>query len=475
MAIHPVIMCGGVGTRLWPYSRQSYPKQFLDLAGTGRSMLQDTLARIQLADNGAAPILICNAEHRFIVAQQVQALAQRDACIVLEPVGRNTAPAVAVAAIKALQSDKDAVLLVLPADHHVAKPANLNEAIERAVAVAQQGYLVTFGVLPEYAETGYGYIKVSEQQLVEGVHAIAEFKEKPDAERAESYVASGNYRWNSGMFVFRADRFLEEMAKHAPEILSQCQQAVASAETDLDFLRLHEPSFSACPSDSIDYAIMEHAELCAVVDLDAGWSDVGSWEGLWSLKDKDEDDNVLSGDVVALDTKNSYLRSETRLLTTLGVSDLVVVETADVVLVANRHESQQVKLIVNRLAAEQRSESEAHAVTYRPWGSYETICLSERFQVKKIVVSPGQKLSLQMHHHRAEHWIVVKGIAQVSCDDQVFTLNEDQSTYIPIGSKHRLENIGKIPLELIEVQSGSYLGEDDIVRFDDVYGRSASK
>lgn len=471
--LHPVIMCGGVGTRLWPLSRKAYPKQFLDLTGSGVSMLQATVERTKNVADVAGVIAVCNIEHRFLVAQQFVDIAADVGAIILEPCAKNTAPAVTIAAMQALRDDPDAMLLVLPADHIIVDQTVFLTALSKAVEAANQERLVTFGVVPQHPETGFGYIKQGSENLADGVRDIAEFKEKPDLTTAQQYVSSGNYRWNSGMFVFKARRFLDEISQHAPDIYAACEQSINAARKDMDFTCLDESAFSACPSDSIDYAVMEKAKRCAVVDLDAGWSDVGSWSGLWDIQAKDANKNVQVGDVLAIDTNNSYLHSDSRLITTLGVNNLVVVETADAVLIADRDKAQDVKRIVSQLAVLGRTENASHKVTYRPWGSYETICLSERFQVKKIVVNPKQKLSLQMHHHRAEHWIVVKGTAQVTCEEKVFTLREDQSTYIPIGHKHRLENIGQIPLELIEVQSGSYLGEDDIVRFDDVYGRSS--
>ncbi len=470
--IHPVILCGGSGTRLWPLSRKSYPKQFLDLTGSGFSMLQQTLQRLQGLQDLSAPIVVCNQDNRFLVAQQLHELGIEDGCILLEPVAKNTAPAVACAAVKALQADPDATLLVLPADHLVGDVPALTLAINAAIESAEAGHLVTFGVAPKHPETGYGYIKKGDSLAGTQANRIAEFKEKPDLATAKQYLASGDYSWNSGMFVFKARRYADELGKFAPEILENSRLAVESARVDLDFVCLDESSFSQCPEDSIDYAVMERTQDSAVVELDAAWSDIGSWSSLWDEMDKDTDGNRAQGDVTMLDTKDSFVHSESRLVTTLGVSDTVVVETADAILVADKSKVQNVKDVVSALKAQGRDESTTHKVVYRPWGSYETICLSERFQVKKIVVNPGQKLSLQMHHHRAEHWIVVQGTAEVTCEDKVFALCEDQSTYIPLGHKHRLENPGKIPLELIEVQSGSYLGEDDIVRFDDVYGRN---
>ena len=464
----PVLLSGGVGSRLWPVSREGRPKQFLPLGGT-LSMLQETAQRVDGLVT-AAPMVVCNENHRFLVAEQLREVDLKPSGLILEPAGRNTAPAIALAAVAALKIDADAVLLVLPADHYIRSPDGFTAAVKRALPNASRGQLVTFGVVPTRAETGYGYIRCGTDSS-EGVAELAEFVEKPDADTAERYVAAGNYLWNSGMFLFRADSYLEALQRHSPAIYAACEAAMADAETDLDFLRPQQDAFLACPSDSIDYAVMEHTDSGVVVSLDCGWSDIGAWSALWEVGDADGDGNVIEGDVFAHDTRNSYLRSETRLVTTTGVENLVVVETADAILVADRDKVQGVKDIVTALKKAQRPEATVHQRVFRPWGSYESLIVSDRFQVKRIVVLPGQKLSLQMHHHRAEHWIVVKGTAEVTRGDDVFTLSEDQSTYIPLGTTHRLVNPGRIPLELIEVQSGSYLGEDDIVRFEDVYGR----
>jgi len=464
----PVLLSGGVGSRLWPVSREGRPKQFLPLGGT-LSMLQETAQRVDGLVT-AAPMVVCNENHRFLVAEQLREVDLKPSGLILEPAGRNTAPAIALAAVAALKIDADAVLLVLPADHYIRSPDAFTAAVKRALPNASEGQLVTFGVVPTRAETGYGYIRCG-TELSEGVAELAEFVEKPDADTAERYVAAGNYLWNSGMFLFRADRYLEALERHSPAIYEACEAAMADAETDLDFLRPQQDAFLACPSDSIDYAVMEHTDSGVVVSLDCGWSDIGAWSALWEVGDADGDGNVIEGDVFAHDTRNSYLRSETRLVTTTGVENLVVVETADAILVADRDKVQGVKDIVTALKKAQRPEATVHQRVFRPWGSYESLIVSDRFQVKRIVVLPGQKLSLQIHHHRAEHWAVVKGTAEVTRGDDVFTLSEDQSTYIPLGTTHRLVNPGRIPLELIEVQSGSYLGEDDIVRFEDVYGR----
>ena len=468
--ITPVLLCGGVGSRLWPVSRQGRPKQYLNLIGE-TSMLQQTLTRIEsLAQT--SPIIVCNEEHRFLVAEQVRQLGLTSPTIILEPEGKNTAPAIALAALAASVSDPEVNLLVLPADHYVGKPAALIDAIEKAAFASSQGRLVTFGLVPSRPETGYGYIKRG-KALAPDVSVLEQFVEKPDQPTAKAYVASGDYVWNSGMFMFSAARYLESLGEFQPEMADVCERAMAHAERDMDFIRPDAEVFATCPSDSIDYAVMEQTPAGAVVSLDCGWSDIGAWSALWETGDQDAAGNVTQGDVVLYKTQNSYVRSQSRLVTTTGVKDLVVVETADAVMVADRHSVQDVKDIVNLLKASDRSEADVHHRVFRPWGSYESLIGGEGFQVKRIVVNPGQQLSLQMHHHRAEHWVVVRGTAEVVNGNDTLLLEEDQSTYIPIGVKHRLTNPGKFPLELIEVQSGSYLGEDDVVRFEDVYGRSA--
>ena len=467
--ITPVLLCGGVGSRLWPVSRQGRPKQYLNLIGE-TSMLQQTLTRIEsLAQT--SPIIVCNEEHRFLVAEQVRQLGLTSPTIILEPEGKNTAPAIALAALAASVSDPEVNLLVLPADHYVGKPAALIDAIEKAAFASSQGKLVTFGLVPSRPETGYGYIKQGET-LAPDVSVLEQFVEKPDQPTAEGYIASRDYVWNSGMFMFTAARYLESLGEFQPEMADVCERAMAQAERDMDFIRPDAEVFATCASDSIDYAVMEHTPEGAVVSLDCGWSDIGAWSALWEAGDQDAAGNVTQGDVVLNKTQNSYVRSQSRLVTTTGVKDLVVVETADAVMVADRHSVQDVKDIVNLLKASDRTEADVHHRVFRPWGSYESLIVGDGFQVKRIVVNPGQQLSLQMHHHRAEHWVVVRGTAEVVNGDDTLLLKEDQSTYIPIGAKHRLTNPGEFPLELIEVQSGSYLGEDDIVRFEDVYGRS---
>ncbi|MDY6943698.1 MAG: mannose-1-phosphate guanylyltransferase/mannose-6-phosphate isomerase [Pseudomonadota bacterium] len=463
----PVVLSGGSGTRLWPLSRQHYPKQFLPLL-SDQTLIQQTITRLASVPDVAAPMVVCNEHHRFLVAEQMRVIGCEPKDIILEPVGRNTAPAVAVAALNALQSDQDPLLLILPADHAITNLPKFYEALADARQAAAQGNLVTFGIVPTAPETGYGYIRGEGEG---SARAVAAFVEKPSLERAESYVASGDYFWNSGMFLFRASVYLEELAEHAPAMMAPVRSAFEGAARDLDFLRLGGEAFSACPEDSIDYAVMERTRRAVVVPMDAGWSDVGSWDALHAVSDHDEQGNAVIGDVLTEDVSGSYLRAETRLLAAVGISDHIVVETADAVLVAHRDRAQDVKKIVQRLKHMGREESYFHRRVYRPWGWYEGIAVGPRFQVKHICVNPGASLSHQMHHHRAEHWIVVKGTARVRRGDEAFLLSEDQSTYIPVGSAHRLENPGKIPLDLIEVQSGSYLGEDDIVRFEDRYGR----
>ncbi|MGP9765418.1 mannose-1-phosphate guanylyltransferase/mannose-6-phosphate isomerase [Halomonas sp. AOP13-D3-9] len=466
--IYPVVMAGGSGTRLWPMSRELYPKQFLPLVGE-ETLLQDTLTRLSGLET-AAPILICNEEHRFLAAEQLRQINLLDHNIILEPVGRNTAPAIALAAQTALLSDSDALLLVLAADHSITDAAVFQQAVEAATPFAEQGELLTFGIVPNHPETGYGYIRRGEQQG--DAFAVAQFVEKPDASTAESYVASGEYYWNSGMFLFRADRYLQELEAHRPDIMHACQAAMQNTQPDLDFIRVDEAAFKACPAESVDYAVMEHTDRAMVIPLDAGWSDVGSWSALWELADKDVNGNISQGDVIQHQSSNTYVRAENSLVTTVGVQDLVIVQTKDAILVAAKDQVQNVKAIVNELKAAGRSEYRLHREAYRPWGKYDAIDNGSRYQVKRITVKPGAKLSVQMHHHRSEHWVVVSGTANVTIDEKTQMLTENQSIYIPVGSVHALENPGKIPLELIEVQSGPYLGEDDIVRFEDRYGRA---
>jgi len=466
--ITPVILSGGVGSRLWPVSRKGRPKQFLPIGGA-RSMLQQT--QLRLAGIETAPaIVVCNEAHRFLVAEQFREIKEQPGAIILEPAGRNTAPAIALAAQQAIDGDPDALLLVLPADHHIAAPDAFLAAVEQGLGAAAAGYLVTFGVVPTGPETGYGYIRGG-SEAAPGVLKLDRFVEKPDVKTAQGYLAEGDYYWNSGMFLLRAGTYLELLAQHQPEMYAACQGAMAAAQRDMDFLRPDAETFLASPSDSIDYAVMEHTDRGAVVPLDCGWSDIGSWSALCEVGEADGDGNVVEGDVLAQDTCNSYIRGESRLVATLGVDNLVVVETPDAVLVADRNKVQDVKAIVTALKAADRSEATVHQRVFRPWGSYESLVVAEGFQVKRIIVQPGQTLSLQKHFHRAEHWIVVRGTAEVTRGEETFSLTADQSTYIPLETVHRLANPGQTALELIEVQSGSYLGEDDIVRLEDVYGR----
>lgn len=469
----PVILSGGSGSRLWPLSRESYPKQFLPLASEN-TMLRETIERLRGLEELAQPIVVCNEEHRFLVAEQLREMQQVPHSIVLEPEGRNTAPAVAIAALAALEDDKEALLLVLPADHVIENIPVFHDSLLVASEAALRGKLVTFGVVPTAPETGYGYIKASERyessQPCQGL-SVEHFIEKPDLATATSYLASGDYFWNSGMFMFKASCYLDELEQHAPEMMSLCRKAYSAATRDMDFVRLDHDAFMSIKGDSIDYAVMEKTDKAVVVPLDAGWNDIGSWSALSEISDSDEQSNVVSGDVLIEDSQNCYVRSEHRLIAAVGIHDQVIVETADAVLVASRDKAQDVKRIVERLKLEERSERLHHRRVFRPWGSYEGIDEGERFLVKRIIVNPGASLSLQMHEHRAEHWVVVTGTARVTRGDDVMELHEDESTYIPVGMKHRLENPTEVPLEIIEVQTGGYLGEDDIVRFDDIYGR----
>jgi mannose-1-phosphate guanylyltransferase/mannose-6-phosphate isomerase len=468
----PVILAGGTGSRLWPLSRSAYPKQLLPLV-SGNTMLQDTLLRTQSIPNIQSPIVICNQEHRFLVAEQLKQIGINNAVILLEPVGRGTAPAVAIAALYLKQQNMtDAVMLVLPADHIIQDEQRLVTAIDMAVSNAQQGQLVTFGIKPTQPETGYGYIKAAAEANKFCGHRVVEFVEKPNLPTATQYVASGQYYWNSGMFMFQATQLLAELEMYAPAILTACVATLDTITKDLDFVRLDETTFAMCPNDSIDYALMERTQKAMLVPLDAQWSDVGSWSSLWEVQPADQDGNVLQGDVFVEQVSNSYLRAESRMLAVVGVSDHIVVETKDAVLVAHKNNSQAVKNMVDRLKKNHRIETDMHRKVYRPWGCYETVDKGDSFQVKRITVSPGASLSLQMHHHRSEHWIVVAGVAEVTRGDEVFLLRANESTYIPQGVRHRLINRESVKLELIEVQSGGYLGEDDIVRFDDVYGRA---
>ncbi|MBP6458318.1 mannose-1-phosphate guanylyltransferase/mannose-6-phosphate isomerase [Pseudoxanthomonas mexicana] len=464
--LQPVLLSGGSGTRLWPLSREAYPKQFLPLAGDD-TMVQATWRRVEaLAD--LAPIVVANEEHRFLVAEQLRQVGAPVPAILLEPVGRNTAPAIAAAALQAMAGGADPLLLVLPSDHVVRDVAGFQRAVREASSAAEAGALVTFGIVPDAPETGFGYIQA---EAGDGLRQVLRFVEKPDAATARSYLDAGGYYWNSGMFLFRASRYLEELARFRPDIVDAVRAAHAAARHDGDFVRLDKDAFSACPSDSIDYAVMEKTADAMVLPVDIGWNDVGSWSALWDVAERDADGNAHHGDVIAVDSRNSYAYAQ-RLVALVGLDDIVVVETDDAVLVARKDKVQEVKQVVARLKQEQRSQAVLHREVHRPWGSYDSVDNGGRHQVKRIKVKPGAALSLQMHHHRAEHWIVVSGTAKVTRGDETLLLSENESTYIPLGVKHRLENPGKVPLELIEVQSGSYLGEDDIVRFEDVYGRS---
>jgi len=478
--IHPVILSGGSGTRLWPMSRSLYPKQLLALVGE-RSLLQQTVLRVvgdAGADDGgdtgfAPPLIIANEEHRFIIAEQLRGIGAEADALVLEPVGRNTAPAACVAALRLAASEPDALMLVMASDHVITDLAAFHAAIGRAAAAGRAGRLVSLGITPERAETGYGYIAAGAPiDGCEGAFAVSRFVEKPDTATAERYLASGEYFWNSSIFLFPAALYLAEIGRLRPEMLAACKAALAEAKSETDFIRLDKAAFAQCPSDSIDYAVMEHTAHAAVVPVGMGWSDLGSWDALWEMGAKDERGNSLCGNVVAEATKNCYLRSENGLVAAIGVEDLVVVATDDAVMVAPRNRSQEVKTLVARLLADRRDEAEALPTVHRPWGTYRALHNGHRVQVKHIMVQPGAKLSLQMHHHRAEHWVIVQGTAKIVRGNEELVLTEDQSTYIPLGTAHRLENPGKIPLHVIEVQSGSYLGEDDIVRFEDNYGRA---
>ena len=498
--ILPVILAGGSGSRLWPLSRELYPKQFLNIAGE-QSMLQQTLQRLQginahLTDSSCnAPFIICNEEHRFIAAEQIRSANVLHGGILLEPVGRNTAPAIALAALQALTKSHDTkgeaadpILLVLAADHHIAKTSEFQQSINRGVDYAKQGKLVTFGITPNAPETGYGYIKQGQplvsslqletnttDQLTHYAYDIECFVEKPDKATAEAYIRSEQYLWNSGMFMFKASRYLEELAEHHPEILAACKLALAKQNTDLDFIRIDAEAFKSSPSDSIDYAVMEKTSHAAVIPMDVGWNDIGSWSAIWDVSEKDQHNNVIEGDVLTVDSQHNYIHAENKLVATVGVDNLIIVETKDAILVANKDKVQGVKSIVSQLNQAGRTEHVHHREVFRPWGKYDVIDLGKRDKVKRITVKPGHKLSLQMHHHRAEHWVVVAGTAEVTNDEKTYLVEEDQSTYIPLGHIHSLENPGDLPLEMIEVQTGSHLSEDDIIRYQDSYGRDVRK
>lgn len=472
MKLHPVVLSGGSGSRLWPLSRTLLPKQFLPLLAN-RSMLQQTLLRLEGIEHRTSPVIVCSSEHRFLAAEQMSEIGISPLAHILEPAGRNTAPAVAVAALAVAQSDPEGVMLVLPADHLIREIEPFHRAVVQAAEHATAGKLVTFGIVCKSPETGYGYIeRGSPMPGPKGCFQVARFVEKPDLERARQFVKAGTFYWNSGMFVFRADRYLEELARFRPDILQAVREAWDKRAQDLDFCRLDPQAFKHCPSESIDYAVMERTSAAVVVEADIGWSDIGSWSSLWEASTADGQGNVCAGDVILDGVRNSYVRAESRLVAAIGVEDLVIVETSDAILVTRKDQAQRVKDTVETLKAGQRDEYLVHRRVYRPWGYYEGLDSAERFQVKRIMVKPGCKLSLQMHHHRAEHWVVVSGTARVVRGEDTILLSENQSTYIPLGVKHRLENVGKLPLHMIEVQSGSYLGEDDIVRFEDDYKRT---
>ena len=463
----PVVLSGGAGTRLWPLSRGQYPKQFLPLV-SGKTMLQETLLRLGGIADLKPPIAVCNEDHRFMLAEQLWEIGVKPAAIILEPVGKNTAPAVAVAALSA-ESEND-ILLILPADHVIADRVSFHRAVVEARALAEQDLLVTFGIVATEPETGYGYIKAGSIKHGTAFN-VAAFVEKPDLHTAKGYLSSGGYFWNSGMFAFKVGCFLRELEKFNPQMLAVCREALKAAKTDIDFVRLDKAIFSSCPADSIDYAVMEKTEAAVVIPLDAGWNDVGSWSALWDVTAKDPAGNAIKGDVLTVDTGNSFIHSSSKLVAVIGVQNLVVVETDDAVMIAAKDRVQDVKTIVDQLKIQKRSEADVHRKVYRPWGHYDLVDCGDRHQTKRIVVKPGAKLSVQKHHHRAEHWVVVKGTALVHKSGESVLVTENESVYIPLGVVHSLENPGVIPLEMVEVQSGSYLGEDDIVRYQDHYGR----
>jgi len=468
----PVILSGGSGSRLWPSSRSLYPKQFLKLVSE-KTMLQETASRLASNKNATPPVIVCNVDHRFLVAEQLREINVTPSNILLEPEPKNTAPAIALSALNIMEEHGDAVMLVLPADHIIEDTDSFHSAINVASEQCNSGQLVTFGIVPNKAETGYGYIKAG-KAINEGVHKVDSFVEKPNLETAKKYISSGNYSWNSGMFMFKASDYISELEKTDPKIIKFCKEALKSAKKDLDFLRVDSDSFAKCPSNSIDYAVMEKTQKSVVLPINIGWNDIGSWSALWEAKRKDEQGNSIEGDVMAVDTENCFIKSDKKLIATLGVKDIVLVETDDTILLADKKRSQEVKTFVELLKSNDRSEAKIHRKVYRPWGYYDSIEYGDNFQVKRLVVNPGAQLSLQMHHHRAEHWVVVKGTAEVINGNKKILLKVNESTYIPIGTQHQLSNPGKLSLELIEVQSGAYLGEDDIVRFEDAYGRIES-
>ncbi|EEY5845189.1 mannose-1-phosphate guanylyltransferase/mannose-6-phosphate isomerase [Escherichia coli] len=467
----PVIMAGGTGSRLWPMSRELYPKQFLRLYGQ-RSMLQETVLRLDDVD-AREPVVICNQEHRFLVAEQLRQINKLSHNIILEPVGRNTAPAIALAALSAIENGDDPILLVLAADHIINNKLAFHQAIKSAFKFALQGRLVTFGIVPTGPETGYGYIHRGQEETLDEqiAYQVSRFVEKPNKETAESYIASGEYYWNSGMFMFRAKKYLEELEKFRPDILDACKAAIQGCEESDEFIKVDRDLFIACPDESVDYAVMEKTTDAVVVGLDADWSDVGSWSALWEVSPKDDKGNVLTGDTFLHNANNCYINTDEKLIAAIGVDDLVIINTKDAVLVVNKDQVQDVKKVVEYLKANHRSEYKRHREIYRPWGRCDVVVQTERFNVNRITVKPGAAFSMQMHHHRTEHWVILSGTGEVTIKDQKFLLTENQSTFIPIGAQHRLENPGKIPLELLEIQSGSYLGDDDIIRIKDQYGR----
>lgn len=466
----PVVLCGGSGTRLWPLSRDTYPKQFLRLLGE-ETLLQQTMQRLRAIEGMGPALLVCNESSRFLAAEQLREIGIDDARILLEPMRRNTAPAIAVAALHAIAQGGDPILMVLPSDHVIKDQAAFAKAIQTATEAAELGNLVTFGITPLGPETGYGYIRAGASAPGQA-QPVLQFVEKPDRATAEQYLASGNYYWNSGMFVFRASRYLEELTRYQPEMVAACHKAVEFAQKDLDFIRLDSEAYATSPDKAIDYAVMERTEHACVVAMEAGWNDIGSWASVWEVADKDTENNAIQGDVMLQDCEDCLVHGTTRLITAVGMRNTVIVETADALLIMDTERAQDTKKLVEKLTKTKRSEASQHREVSRPWGSYDSIGSGKRFQVKRITVKPGAKLSLQMHHHRAEHWVVVKGTAKITNAEQDFLLTENQSTYIPVGVVHSLENPGKIPLELIEIQSGAYLGEDDIVRLQDRYGRT---
>lgn len=468
MKILPVVMAGGSGTRLWPLSRSLYPKQFLSLIDD-YTLLQSTLLRLDNLDC-SKPLIISNNEHRFIVAEQLRQAGLSDFDIILEPVGRNTAPAIALAAIHALKNNDDPVMMVLAADHVIQNVDAFCNSVNLAFTQAVEGKMVTFGIVPSRAETGYGYIRQGEA-VEQSVYKVDAFVEKPDQATAEEYLRDGGYLWNSGMFMFRASVYLKELEQFRPDILEACKLAMSGASVDLDFIRINEDAFISCPDDSVDYAVMERTHHSVVVPMDAQWCDVGSWSSLWDISNKDSNGNVTHGDVIYHNSSNNYVYAENSLVATIGADDLVIVQTKDALLIAKQDQVQDIKKVVDVLKRENRSEHVAHREEYRPWGRYDSVDQGVRYQVKRITVKPGERISTQMHYHRAEHWVVVAGTAKVTCGDKVFLIAENESTFIPVGVTHTLENPGKVPLEVIEIQSGAYLGSDDIVRFDDKYGR----